>query len=411
MKKKRLLRSDKLWLAAVALLILLQFWWLPGDPGTPDDSYSNTVEGKRGFFQTLDGLAQAELLPPVRRESEQLIPNEPCTLVIVSPDRYPNEHEQHDLARFVLHGGSLVFAPNWTDAECSIPQLSIQTVPESFYEESIPVALPASAGPGNGNVTPSVPEQDTNQAGELTAEAEDEEASSQVAKTIDTTIVVEGLDENEDGETKDRSVVERAIREQATVPAAAGSGSDEILSDIANIKAGSTLVSDPILWRTRAAMETYNMNPTVLVRSSGGTVQAASWSYGTGKVVLSASPDIFSNGSMLDPVRAELAVRLVEHAHQGLRSGLLNPPIVVSEYLNASDKYQGTSVLISPSLRSGTLQLILVAVLAGWFGFSPLWPGQENSDTSAAKPDRKRDSCRKSSFPHRQRCRSGTFVS
>ena len=112
-KKRRLQRSDTLWLSAVALLVLLQFWWLPGDPGTPDDSYSSTIEGKRGFFQTLEGLSEAGLLPPVRRETMQLIPNERCTLLILSPDRYPDEHEQQALADFLTSGGSLVFAPNW----------------------------------------------------------------------------------------------------------------------------------------------------------------------------------------------------------------------------------------------------------------------------------------------------------
>ena len=120
MKKKRLQRSDVFWLLAVALLILMQFWWLPGDPGTPDDSFSNTVSGKRGLFETLQVLAEEGLMPTVRRESMRLVPDDVDTLIIISPDRYPNEYEEEELASFVANGGAVLFTPNWTDPDCEI---------------------------------------------------------------------------------------------------------------------------------------------------------------------------------------------------------------------------------------------------------------------------------------------------
>lgn len=96
--------------------------------------------------------------------------------------------------------------------------------------------------------------------------------------------------------------------------------------------------------------------------------------------------------SMLHPGQAELAVRLIEHAHAHHEQnfGAAAGPIVVSEYLNASDAYTGTGVLMSPALRSGTLQLITIALLAGWFGFHRFGPpgktfeGQRRSLTESA---------------------------
>jgi 2-phospho-L-lactate guanylyltransferase (CobY/MobA/RfbA family) len=134
-----------------------------------------------------------------------------------------------------------------------------------------------------------------------------------------------------------------------------------------------------VSWRTRASMTINVVAPDVLVETASGSTQAASWNYGSGRIVLSASPDIFSNRALLDPIQAELAVRLVEYGdrHVSYQSSLACiRPIVVSEFLNASDKYRGTAVLMSPGLRSGTLQLILVAVLAGWFGFHRFGPAK-----------------------------------
>jgi hypothetical protein len=120
------------------------------------------------------------------------------------------------------------------------------------------------------------------------------------------------------------------------------------------------------------------------VKTIDNEIQAASWQYGNGMVVVSASSDVFSNRAMLIAPQAELAVRLVEHAHShhsrfGTSATVNSTPIVVSEYLNASDSYRGTGVLMSPTLRSGTLQLITIALLAGWFGFHRFGPAKPNT--------------------------------
>jgi hypothetical protein len=68
-KKRRLLQSDTFWGLAAALLVLLQFWWLPGEDGSAADSYSTTVDGKLGLYRTL-----SQLFPDVTRESVKVAP-------------------------------------------------------------------------------------------------------------------------------------------------------------------------------------------------------------------------------------------------------------------------------------------------------------------------------------------------
>ena len=246
MKKKRLQRSDSLWLTAVALLVLLQFWWLPGNPGTPDDTYSNTIEGKRGFFQTLETLSEAGMLPTVRRETERLVPDRRCTLVIVSPDRYPDEHEQQALSQFVLGGGSLVFAPNWTATDCSMPTLHIETEHKYLADEdtlhsvtSAPVPAPNTTTQGENEATP-----------KLTAEAEEEtpRAEAEVAKRTAPATVPSDATSEEELEGEPEEVKER-MKQQMSVNSPTGEDSD--FSDIASISATSPLVNGGIVWHTR----------------------------------------------------------------------------------------------------------------------------------------------------------------
>ncbi|MEZ6063727.1 MAG: DUF4350 domain-containing protein [Planctomycetaceae bacterium] len=151
-KPRRLQKSDTCWLLAAAALVLLQFWWLPGDPGTPDDSYSNAIEGKRGLFETLHDLSTAGVLPPVRRESNRLIPDGNATLLVLSPDRYPNTHEQSELATWVYNGGTLLFAPNWSNPDCSVFQLSISIQAQPYFQQQATVS--PTAAPGSSGTTP-----------------------------------------------------------------------------------------------------------------------------------------------------------------------------------------------------------------------------------------------------------------
>ncbi|MCP4787950.1 MAG: DUF4350 domain-containing protein [Fuerstiella sp.] len=368
-KKRRLQKSDVFWLTAVALLILLQFWWVPGDPGTPDDTFSNSIEGKRGFFQTLEDLSTADLFPPVRRELRQLVPDEPCTLVILSPDRYPNEHEQSDLTNFVINGGTLLFAPNWADPDCSISGLGIRTE-YSDFDNNISVISPVA------QAQPPVSTDGDSQAvepelAELMAEAPDA-PDVQPPATAPAGRVPSDKSANE--------ILEDVINQNPTAPPRPSPQVSELadtndLRNVGKFLTDSQLVEGSVPWQTRATMNTVG-KPTILVESSHGDVQAAAWAIGNGLVVVSASADVFSNRAMLDDAQAELAIRLAEyaHAHHADRFASATTPVVIGEFLNASDAYRGTAVLMSPSLRSGTLQLITIAILAGWFGFHRFGP-------------------------------------
>ncbi len=88
-KKRRLLQSDTFWGGLVLLLIILQFWWLPGEDGSASDSYSTTVDGKLGLYRTL-----SQLFPRVERDALLVAPEDPGCLVLIAPDRYPNDQEQ-----------------------------------------------------------------------------------------------------------------------------------------------------------------------------------------------------------------------------------------------------------------------------------------------------------------------------
>ena len=365
-KRRRLQKSDVLWLVAAALLILLQFWWLPGDPGTPDDSYSNAIEGKRGLYRTLETLSQSGAFPPVRRETAKLVPNEPSTLLLLSPDRYPNIHEQEKLSNFVYNGGTLVFAPNWSEPDCIISQLSIRTSNEYFMDEDITVTANTTTPT---TTTPS-------SASEENEAATEESATSEQATTSPSTTPVQQTQPN------DEKDVENIPNELKNSPGLLPKQTDgleiedpDAVTPVSNLRTNSTLVSGSVRWRTRASMREPSRQSTVLVKTSSGTTQAAAWPYGQGLVVVSASPDVFSNQALLFEDEAELAIRLVEYAHAHHQTnGRSNAVIVVNEYLNSSDAYRGTAVLMSPGLRSGTLQLILIAFLCGWYGYHRFGP-------------------------------------
>ena len=364
-KRRRLQKSDVMWLLAAALMVLLQFWWLPGDPGTPDDSYSNAIEGKRGLYRTLESLSQAGVFPPVRRETVKLVPDEPATLLLLSPDRYPNIHEQEELSNFVYSGGTLLFAPNWSEPDCTISQLSIRTSNEYFMDEDTTVT--GTTAPTTTSQSSSTTQADSQSEADPTPES-----TSQQSRNNTPTPPVQTKD-NDDNDLAD---------ELDSTPGLLPNQTDEMqiedpnaIAPVSNLQTNSTLVRGSVRWRTRASMREPSRQSTVLVRTSSGTTQAASWPYGKGLVVVSASSDVFSNQALLFEDEAELAIRLVEYAHAHHKTtGNSNAAIVVNESLNASDSYRGTAVLMSPGLRSGTLQLILIACLAGWYGFHRFGP-------------------------------------
>ena len=104
-------QREWIWLVALVLLVSLHFDWLPGlNPGLRHDSYSTYAEGKKAFY-----LVARDRGYDVSR-NQKGIPaligslNEPDTLCLLGPARYPTEGEWSQIMDWVQGGGSLLFA-------------------------------------------------------------------------------------------------------------------------------------------------------------------------------------------------------------------------------------------------------------------------------------------------------------
>ncbi|MFO0977199.1 MAG: DUF4350 domain-containing protein [Planctomycetaceae bacterium] len=349
-KKRRLLQSDTFWGTAAVLLVLLQFWWLPGEDGSAADSYSTTVDGKLGLFRTL-----SELFPTVRREATRVVPEDLSTLLIIAPDEYPTRREEEQLRQFVYDGGTLLFAPSLEKPEVSLPSLSIRLTPNFHVDLPFvpPSAIPVS--PPGMNAVPPEKKDDSNQnaadSNQPTADSAQQDPAS-VANSPDSSSGPAG---------------------PTTTPVPKP---EEKLLPVTG-----SLASVPFEITSRSEIIPPYYEHEVLLGSENAPV-AISWLYGSGRIVVCASPDLFSNRSMLYKPSRRAAVRLVEHAanlpeQMAAFSRHVPSTIVISEYFNTTDSFRDTGVLFSPMMRIGTLQLLLVAVLGIWLAFYRFGPASE----------------------------------
>ena len=368
-KKRRLLQSDTFWGLAAALLVLLQFWWLPGEDGSAADSYSTTVDGKLGLYRTL-----SQLFRQVTREAVKVVPAQSATLILIAPDRYPNEKEQQQLYEFVYNGGNLLFAPNWMSYEWATPD---EPPPEVYLpslgihlkyrsDSTIAAAIAAAATPVPG-ATPASP-GNIPENGSTTAE-EASSASTDSPETVGSTPATDGS-------------VTSSPTAGSTPVTTANTG---VTADVEKegrgvaVHASSSLVSDYVDFQSTAELQLPSQLTTeTLLTSADGTVEAATWQMGSGRILVCSSADLFSNRAMLFKGSRRLAVRMVERcsAKEEDENSTSNsqPSIVISEYFNASDSFQNTGILFSPTLRIGTLQLLLVAILGIWMAFHRFGP-------------------------------------
>lgn len=399
-KKRRLLQSDTFWGLTAAFLVILQFWWLPGEDGSAADSYSTTVDGKLGLYRVL-----SRLYPRVERDALLVVPEERACLVVISPDRYPNEKEQTELYHFVYNGGTLIFAPDWDDPEFEMSSLGIQTrkrlfsiattatptattpaTPVTPAAAGDPVDLPAEAA--ESKMPPaSTPQPEAPSTGKSAAELEMDaippngsQAAKQSGSAADTVTT--------DSDDKDKiSSPEEMLKRKTPglTPAPGIDASQDDLEDLTTpgemVDVSSDLVAGSVEWHSSADLEVPSYPATeTLVSSTEERIEAATWPMGSGRVIACSSSDIFSNRSMLSSNSRLLAVRLVERGYlHGREKFGQDTPIVLSEFFNASDAYAQTGVLFSPSLRIGTLQLLLVAVLGIWLAFYRFGPAQDVS--------------------------------
>ena len=368
-KKRRLLQSDTFWGLAAALLVLLQFWWLPGEDGSAADSYSTTVDGKLGLYRTL-----SQLFPEVARESVKVTPPQPATMILVAPDRYPNEKEQQQLYEFVYNGGDLLFAPNWMSyewatldeplPEVSLPSLGIQLKYRSDSTRAAAMAAAATATPGTTSTNPGTTPQDSSTVTEDASSSPN--GPENMASSAPAT----------DGST----ATNPAAGSTPATTANTGTTAEEEKGDrgIA-VHATSSLVTEYVDFQSTAELQLpSNLTTETLLTSADGTVEAATWQLGSGRVLVCSSADLFSNRAMLFKGSRRLAVRFVERCsakeEDEYYPNNYQPAIVISEYFNASDSFQNTGILFSPTLRIGTLQLLLVAILGIWMAFHRFGP-------------------------------------
>jgi hypothetical protein len=366
-KKRRLLQSDTFWGLAAALLVLLQFWWLPGEDGSAADSYSTTVDGKLGLYRTL-----SQLFPDVTREAVKVLPAQSATLILVAPDRYPNEKEQQQIYEFVYNGGDLLFAPNWLSYEWTalnepppevlLPSLGIHLKYRSNITLAAAIAAVATTAPG---ATPATTTPD----GATTAEDPSSSTTTDSQNTASSTPETDGSPPT--NPTAGSTPVTTANTGVTAEDNKDGRG--------VAVHASSSLVTDYIDFQATAELQLPTLFTTeTLLTSSNGTVEAATWQLGSGRVLVCSSADLFSNRAMLFKGSRRLAVRMVERCsakeEDEYSTSNSQPAIVISEYFSASDSFQNTGILFSPTLRIGTLQLLLVAILGIWMAFHRFGP-------------------------------------
>jgi hypothetical protein len=368
-KKRRLLQADTFWGLAAALLVLLQFWWLPGEDGSAADSYSSTVDGKLGLYRTL-----SQLFPDVTRESVIVTPPQSATMILVAPDRYPNEKEQQQLYEFVYNGGDLLFAPNWMSyewatpneslPEVELPSLGIHLTYRSDSTVAAAIVTAATTAPGAAPATPETSTQDSS------ATAEDAStASTDSPETVGSTPATDG------SATTNPTAGSTPVTTANTGVTAEDNKDGRGVA----VHASSSLVTEYVDFQSTAELQLpSNLTTETLLTSGDGTVEAATWQLGSGRVLVCSSADLFSNRAMLFKGSRRLAVRLVERCsakeEDEYSTSNSQPAIVISEYFNASDSFQNTGILFSPTLRIGTLQLLLVAILGIWMAFHRFGP-------------------------------------
>lgn len=131
--------------------------------------------------------------------------------------------------------------------------------------------------------------------------------------------------------------------------------------------AGKAITTFPdaksIIWETNAQVDSKSGQTLI---SLGKTKQAILLRHGHGDIIVSASSQIFSNQSMVDGGSVP-AFRLIESA------GALNH-VVIDESLNASGTSKVVSLLIDPTFRPLTIQLLIVLLLFGWWHSSRFGP-------------------------------------
>lgn len=337
-------KSEVGWLAGVAIVILLGFWWIPGDRNTADDSYSVSTDGKKAFFR-----ATQELLDyPVRRNVDRLLPPADAdTLVMIGPARYPDSGEWKKLHDWIQEGHTLVFAARFDDpAVRPIPEMGFEIVALQFDPEDDGATIPLGGGKAK---TKAKSTTSTKSDPKLQAEKDPDDEDSDD----------EGADPEDD--------------EEAAEPV-------DMISDDANPFdsariAETELVTGSTYWSSQSRIVSGGYGTTPLVTTADDHVGAIVREIGAGYLVVCSSDHVFTNRTLMESEHRELAWRIFE---QGQTTG----PVYFDEYMNESGTPRMFGIIFHPRIRPFTLQLLLVTILFGWWGSRRFGPVQEHEDAT-----------------------------
>ncbi|MDF1742074.1 MAG: DUF4350 domain-containing protein [Gimesia sp.] len=111
-----------------------------------------------------------------------------------------------------------------------------------------------------------------------------------------------------------------------------------------------------IVWETNAQVKSKTGQTLI---SLGETKQAVRMKHGFGEIIVAASSEIFSNQSMVDGGTVP-AYRLIESVGEA-------DYVVIDESLNASGTSKVVALLIDPTFRPLTIQLLITLLVFGWW--------------------------------------------
>lgn len=111
-----------------------------------------------------------------------------------------------------------------------------------------------------------------------------------------------------------------------------------------------------LVWETNAQVKSKSGQTLI---TAGETKQAVRLRHGFGEILVVASSEIFSNQSMVNG-GSVAAYRLIESAGN-------TDYVVIDESLNASGTSKVVALLIDPTFRPLTIQLLIVLLVFGWW--------------------------------------------
>tara|TARA_R110002111_G_scaffold254461_2_gene320144 strand:- start:64140 stop:65375 length:1236 start_codon:yes stop_codon:yes gene_type:complete len=153
----------------------------------------------------------------------------------------------------------------------------------------------------------------------------------------------------------ERANIPRAESEKKKESRLSFSGNDS--HSLLEVKTTTVFPDAPsVVWETNA--QVYSESGQALI-SSGETKQAVRVQHGSGEIVVAASSRIFSNQSMIDGGSVP-AYRLIESAGA-------TDYVIIDESLNASGTSKVVALLIDPTFRPLTIQLLITLLIFGWW--------------------------------------------